>query len=136
MTLTPIDIVREELRTTAEEAARRGMPRIEIRGQLIRPAIAYAEATFGGHGLPPGFWKGALAVQLAHEASLVHDDIIDAAATRRGEPTIAAAHGIGKAVVYGDHLLTAAYRLAAETRSIDFAALLACAVERTVAGEI
>lgn len=131
-----LEIVREELTRVAEEAADRGMPRIDIRGQLIRPAIAYAEATFGGRELPSGFWKGALAVQLAHEASLVHDDIIDAAATRRGQPTIAAEHGIAKAVVYGDHLLTAAYRLAAETGSIDFATLLACAVERTVAGEI
>lgn len=131
-----LQIVRDELTRVADEAASRGMPRIEISGQLIRPAIAYAEATFGGRELPPGFWKGALAVQLAHEASLVHDDIIDAAPTRRGHPTIAAEHGIAKAVVYGDHLLTAAYRLAAETRSIDFATLLACAVERTVAGEI
>ena len=131
-----LEIVREELTRVADDAASRGMPRIEISGQLIRPAIAYAEATFGGRELPPGFWKGALAVQLAHEASLVHDDIIDAAPTRRGQPTIAAAHGTAKAVVYGDHLLTAAYRLAAETRSIDFATAFACAVERTVAGEI
>ena len=131
-----LEIVREELTRVADEAASRGMPRIEISGQLIRPAIAYAEATFGGRELPPGFWKGALAVQLAHEASLVHDDIIDAAPTRRGKPTIAAEYGIANAVVYGDHLLTAAYRLAAETGSIDFATLLACAVERTVAGEI
>jgi phytoene/squalene synthetase/geranylgeranyl pyrophosphate synthase len=131
-----LEIVREELTRVADEAASRGMPRIEISGQLIRPAIAYAEATFGGRELPPGFWKGALAVQLAHEASLVHDDIIDAAPTRRGQPTIAAAHGIAKAVVFGDHLLTAAYRLAAETRSIDFATMFAGAVERTVAGEI
>ena len=131
-----LEIVREELKRVADDAASRGMPRIEIRGQLIRPAIAYAEAIFGGRELPPGFWQGALAVQLAHEASLVHDDIIDAATTRRGQPTIAAEHGIAKAVVHGDHLLTAAYRLSAETRSIDFAALFACAVERTVAGEI
>ncbi|MEO5590220.1 MAG: squalene/phytoene synthase family protein [Gemmatimonadaceae bacterium] len=136
MTTSALDIVRRALRRTADEAAERGMPPIQLDGQLIRPMLAYAGAASERMNLPETFWKAALAVQLAHEASLVHDDVVDGAATRRGLPTIAARQGVGAALVHGDHLLTAAYRLAAETGSIEFVSLFARAVERTVAGEI
>ncbi len=113
------------------------MPRPTVGGKLLRPRIAYL-------GVPAHlldrvderFWLGALAVQMAHEASLVHDDVIDEAAVRRGEPTEVAKNGIGQAIVVGDHLLTSAYRAAALTGSATFVMLFAEAVERTVAGEI
>jgi len=129
-------IITEEMSRAAEEAFTRGMPQIELNGQLIRPLLAYAGASYAHRTMPIEFWKGALAVQLAHEASLIHDDVIDEASTRRGEPTIASRHGVARAVVHGDHLLTAAYRMAAETGSIVFVNIFAHAVERTVAGEI
>jgi phytoene synthase len=138
-TLAPgaVDEVRDGLARAAERAAGQGMPRPECRGQLLRPLLAYgaARAVSGDEDQPAEFWCGALAVQLAHEASLVHDDIIDQAATRRGVPTVAAARGIGTALVLGDHLLSAAYRMAAETGSLAYARLFARAVERTIAGE-
>jgi 15-cis-phytoene synthase len=138
-TLAPgaVDEVREGLTAAAERAAGQGMPRPECRGQLLRPMLSYGAArSVSGDAEPsPEFWCGALAVQLAHEASLVHDDIIDRASTRRGAPTVAAAKGIGPALVLGDHLLSAAYRMAAETGSLAYARLFARAVERTIAGE-
>jgi phytoene synthase len=131
------DAVREGLAAAADRAAAAGMPRPECRGQLLRPLLSCgaARAVFAGDELSEEFWCGALAVQLAHEASLVHDDIIDQASTRRGVPTVAAAKGIGTALVLGDHLLSAAYRMAAETGSLAYARLFARAVERTIAGE-
>lgn len=131
------DAVRAGLAAAAEGAAGQGMPRPECRGQLLRPLLAYgaARALAAEGELSAEFWCGALAVQLAHEASLVHDDIIDQASTRRGAPTVAAAKGIGPALVLGDHLLSAAYRVAAETGSLAYARLFARAVERTIAGE-
>jgi len=127
--------VREALGEVMEGAAGRGMPRIDLRGQLIRPVAAYASARVLGADPWPRTWAAALAVQLAHEASLVHDDIVDGAATRRGEPALAAREGVGAALVKGDHLLAWAYRMAAGTASLAFAELFAEAVERTVAGE-
>jgi phytoene synthase len=131
------DTVREGLAVAAERAAGQGMPRPECRGQLLRPLLSYGAARSVSADDEPSaeFWCGALAVQLAHEASLVHDDIIDRASTRRGAPTVAAAKGIGPALVLGDHLLSAAYRMAAETGSLAYARLFARAVERTIAGE-
>ncbi|HYH83658.1 MAG TPA: polyprenyl synthetase family protein, partial [Longimicrobium sp.] len=113
-----------------------GAPRVHLSGQLIRPLAAHAAARALGCADDPRAGFAALAVQLAHEASLVHDDIVDGAATRRGEPTLAAAKGVGAALVAGDHLLAWSYRLAARTGSLAFAGLFAEAVERTIAGEI
>ena len=125
---------REELARVSAAASAEGIPGTEARGQLIRPLAALAGVA-RHEAVPYGFWEGVLAVQLAHEASLVHDDIVDAAAVRRGEPTAVAAGGVARALVQGDHLLTAAYRAAARTGSLAFVTLFARAVERTVAGE-
>src|SRR5690606_31761987 len=130
-----LTLARAGLHGASMRAEACGMPGFEPRGQLIRPLAALA-AVPDCHATPDGFWDGALAVQLAHEASLVHDDIVDGADTRRGEATLVARRGTACALLRGDHLLTAAYCAAARTGSIEFAALFARAVERTVAGEV
>ncbi|HSJ32352.1 MAG TPA: polyprenyl synthetase family protein, partial [Longimicrobiales bacterium] len=103
-------------------------------GQLIRPLLSMAGAEALGRKRDGVFWAATAAVQLAHEASLLHDDVIDESAVRRGAPTLAA-RGVAHALVEGDHLLTTSYRLAATTDSAPFVAAFAHAVERTVAGE-
>jgi phytoene synthase len=127
--------VLEGLAPIREELEAAGMPAPAWRGQLIRPLVGYASGV--ADGAEPGGpeWRALAAVQLAHEASLLHDDVVDGAEERRGEPTLAARHGVAVALVEGDHLLTSAYRLAAETGSLDWARLFARSVERTVAGE-
>lgn len=126
--------VREELLRVSAALAEEGGPGTDARGQLIRPLVALAGAR-DPEAPPAGFWEGALAVQLAHEASLVHDDIVDSAAERRGARTVVAEGGVARALLRGDHLLTAAYRAAARTGSLEFVTLFARAVERTVAWE-
>ncbi len=127
--------VRQGLAAVRAETLAAGLPVPELRGQLLRPLVALAGAEALGIQGDRRFWRGALAIQLAHEASLTHDDVIDEAATRRGEPTTVATDGIAAALVEGDHLLTVAYRLAAATGSLAFVEMFARAVERTVAGE-
>jgi 15-cis-phytoene synthase len=104
-------------------------------GQMIRPLLSLAGAGAFDRPRDDVFWSAVAAVQLAHEASLVHDDVIDGAALRRSEPTLVAARGVAAALVEGDHLLTTAYRLAASCGSAEFMTAFAGAVERTVAGE-
>jgi 15-cis-phytoene synthase len=104
-------------------------------GQLIRPLLSLAGAEALQLDTDARFWSAAAAVQLAHEASLLHDDVIDEAAQRRAAPTLVAARGVAAALVEGDHLLTTSYRLAAASESPAFVAAFAHAVERTVAGE-
>lgn len=104
-------------------------------GQLIRPLLSLGGAAGTGGEPDAAGWSAIAAVQLAHEASLVHDDVIDNAAIRRSQPTLASSSGIARALVEGDHLLTTAYRLAAASGSADFMKIFAHAIERTVAGE-
>ena len=121
-----------------EQSARleaEGLPKIALEGQMIRPLVGYGIASSLG-AEDARFWQGALAVQMVHEASLLHDDIIDEAAERRGQPTLYAERGVGAALVMGDHFLTAAYRVVAQTGSLPLMMLFARVVERTVAGEL
>lgn len=109
------------------------LPRPRVGGRLFRPLVARAAA--GSIALPEAFWSGALAIQFIHEASLLHDDILDDCSERRGIASVAARDGIMTALVEGDHLLTAGIRVATRTRSLPFVERFARAVERTVAGE-
>ncbi|MHB8361264.1 MAG: polyprenyl synthetase family protein [Thermoplasmataceae archaeon] len=51
----------------------------------------------------------AIAYELIHTASLVHDDIIDGASTRRGKPSLNDKYGMGNAIVVADYLFAVAY---------------------------
>ena len=132
-----VDRVHHGIATAAAQLGSLGVPVPDFRGRLLRPLVAYAVAPgvadSGEHDAR--FWAAVLAVQLAHEASLLHDDVIDGAEVRRGVPSVVARSGIAGALIQGDHLLTASYRAAVQTQSLPFIALFARAVERTVAGE-
>jgi 15-cis-phytoene synthase len=131
------ELVRRELARVAEWGIAEGVAGAALEGQLIRPLVALAGwRALSVEAPPPAFWNAVLAVQLAHEASLLHDDVVDGSDRRRGAPTLAARAGVAAALVQGDHLLTTAYRYAARSGSPAFVELFARSVERTVAGEI
>ncbi|HEU4879736.1 MAG TPA: squalene/phytoene synthase family protein [Gemmatimonadaceae bacterium] len=137
MALSDAEEIRAEMQTIAAWAKSEGMAAPSLEGQLIRPLVALAGWKTLSAARPSNeFWCGAMAIQLAHEASLVHDDVVDESSRRRGAPTLVASHGVAAALVQGDHLLTTAYRYAARTRSAAFIEIFARAVERTVAGEL
>jgi len=129
--------VRDGVEEQAAAARDRWLGVPEISGKLLRPLIAYALVPESARdSLDAPFWSGALAVQMVHEASLLHDDILDGADLRRGRATVQARSGIASALVLGDRYLTSAYVVASGTRSRDFMEGFALAVERTVAGEM
>lgn len=131
------ELLREGLAKAAERLVAMGLPVPVLDGKLLRPLFALSMVPADRWAdLDDRFWTGALAIQMVHEASLLHDDVLDAAAERRGRPTMATQHGMGRALVLGDHYLTASYRAAAATGSFEFLTLFSEAVERTVAGEI
>src|SRR3954467_8504584 len=77
-------------------------------GKRLRPLLVFGAAGPGParRGAAPG---AAVAVELIHSATLVHDDVLDAAVLRRGRPTVVAAAGRGMAVATGDLLFSRAF---------------------------
>ncbi len=113
------EIARSDGATTAAIIAYTGA----TRGKRLRARLAFvcAEA-FGDPGreeghVPAGGTADALlvdlaaAVELVHLASLLHDDLVDGSDTRRGMPTVARAWGAASAVLAGDFLFAAAFRM-------------------------
>ena len=66
-----------------------------------------------------GLVHAAAAIELIHEASIVHDDIQDQTTRRRGLPTVWRKFGANAALLLGDHLVAAAFRSIAEAPAID-----------------
>jgi len=83
-------------------------------GKRLRPAFTIIAALHGDYSRERVF-PAAAAVEVLHTATLIHDDIIDNAKTRRGQLTISEKHNINLAVYTGDYLLTKALRLLLET---------------------
>jgi geranylgeranyl diphosphate synthase type I len=86
-----------------------GSPRTASSGKAVRPAMALlaAEAAGAGAGAPVGL-PAAVAVELVHNFSLIHDDVMDGDLERRHRPTVWALWGIPAAVLAGDALLVLA----------------------------
>ena len=80
-------------------------------GKGLRPLLAIVSAAVGDV-FDDRVAAVAAAVELAQVGSLVHDDILDRATTRRGRPTINAVEGVDHAVLAGDYILARAAALA------------------------
>ncbi len=78
-------------------------------GKMLRPAICIANARLFG-GTLENSARCAAAVELLHNALLIHDDIQDGSDLRRGKPTLHALHGVPLALNAGDALLFTAFR--------------------------
>jgi heptaprenyl diphosphate synthase len=104
-------------------------------GKRLRPALVLLSARCGHYDLDR-LTPAAMAVELTHAATLVHDDVIDRAPVRRGRPTVAASLGDEPAIVIGDFYFAKAYEHAARTDSTEVVGILARAVMDICAGEV
>lgn len=88
-------------------------------GKALRPALCLsASRAFGAE--PDAMMGVAVAIELLHNAFLVHDDIADGSEMRRGRPTLAATHGVAAALNAGDGLaIVAGQVLRRATRDMD-----------------
>ncbi len=94
------------------------------RGKMMRPLLVLLVARELG---PVGeaTLRSAVALELLHTASLVHDDVVDQSDERRGQPSANAAYGNKVAVLVGDYLLSSALHQTALTGSTHSVELIA-----------
>ncbi len=79
-------------------------------GKRLRPMLLLLAAELFGEEVP-GALPAAAAVEVFHNFTLLHDDIMDNAAVRRGKPSVHAKWGPNVAILSGDAMLICAYRL-------------------------
>ncbi|TVR00396.1 MAG: polyprenyl synthetase family protein [Spirochaetaceae bacterium] len=129
-----------ELSRIVREYAGRG-------GKMLRPAFVLLAAyvregrfpavngTVTGH-IPDKILKIAAAVEMLHMATLIHDDILDDATTRRGLPALHQQIGSKAAVLVGDLLFSRCFAMVADYATMESARRLAAGVAHICAGEI
>lgn len=114
-------------------------------GKMLRPAFVLLAARmkpYRGGEFPPGkelpakLYRIAAAIEILHMATLVHDDVIDRADTRRGEPSVNAEYGNRRAILLGDYLFSLCFSLVADDATMQNARLLARGVGAICASEI
>lgn len=127
--------LRKEIASDPPEVARPMADLFDAGGKRLRPALVLLAARCGTYEAERVL-PAAMAVEVTHAATLVHDDVIDRSATRRGRPTVAAALGDEPAIVIGDFYFAKAYEHAARTRSHEVVVILAEAVMKICAGEV
>jgi geranylgeranyl pyrophosphate synthase len=103
-------------------------------GKRLRPALVLLAGRLGR--LSDAHYHAAAAVELTHAATLVHDDVIDNSAIRRGQATVAAALGDAPAIVVGDYYFAKAYQQAALTDDPAVVGAIAGAVMTICRGEL
>jgi geranylgeranyl pyrophosphate synthase len=104
-------------------------------GKRLRPMLVYLSAAPRDRGRP-GLAMAGCAVELVHMATLVHDDVLDAAPLRRGRPTVWREHGQTVACATGDYLFARAFAELTETDDMQAVSLLAEACLALARGEI
>lgn len=82
-------------------------------GKALRPSLSLLSAEAVG-GPAEAAVPGAVALELVHNFSLIHDDVMDGDAERRHRPTVWALFGVGEAIVAGDALAALAYAVLLE----------------------
>jgi geranylgeranyl pyrophosphate synthase len=117
------------------ELVRHAGETIAAGGKRLRPLLVFLAA-----GVPPpetdGLVRAAVAVELVHSASLVHDDVLDRAALRRGRPSVMAAGGREQATATGDLLFARAFAELAGGGSADAVRSLSRASLSLARGEL
>ena len=106
-------------------------------GKRVRPALTIlANYAVGGDGSRYNSIRMATVMEFLHTATLVHDDIIDKADTRRKRPTVSALYGNETAVLMGDWLYMSAFETSLAERSLPILDILTSVTRKMTEGEI
>jgi octaprenyl-diphosphate synthase len=106
-------------------------------GKRVRPALTIlSNYAVGGDGSNQSSIRMATVMEFLHTATLVHDDIIDKAETRRNRPSINSEFGNQTAVLMGDWLYMSAFETSLAERSLPILDILTAVTRRMTEGEL
>jgi len=140
------DLVKADLRRVEEEMALESVSSVEAittigrylqssGGKRLRPSLLLLSSKLFGESGPSAIRLGAV-VEIIHAATLVHDDVIDAAETRRGRPSTNAQWGNHTSVLAGDWLYMQAFQIAVRERNFRVLDVLTALTQMMVEGEL
>src|ERR671917_2965022 len=141
-------LVGRELALVEEEFERQARSNIQViayigdylrasGGKRVRPALTLLSASaVGGDASRQNVVRMATVMEFLHTATLVHDDIIDEADTRRNRPTVNALYGNETAVLMGDWLYMSAFETSLAERSLPILDILTSVTRKMTEGEL
>src|SRR5258706_7836692 len=140
------DLVKADLRLVEEEIALESVSSVEAittigrylqssGGKRLRPSLLLLSSKLIGDGGASAIRLGAV-VEIIHAATLVHDDVIDGAETRRGRPSANAQWGNHTSVLAGDWLYMQAFQIAVRERNFRVLDILISLTQMMVEGEL
>jgi octaprenyl-diphosphate synthase len=140
------DLVRADLRRVEDELLQQSVSSVQpitdigqylhvSGGKRLRPALVLLACKLCGYDGPSAIRLGAV-VELIHTATLVHDDIIDGADTRRGRPSTNSRWGNHMSVLAGDWLYMQAFNVSLTERNFKILDLLIGLTQGMVEGEL
>ena len=140
------DLLRDDLAAIEQEFAQQSASKVEVitdiaqyliagGGKRIRPLLLLLSSKALGCNSQSRIRLGAV-VEMLHTATLVHDDIIDEAETRRGRPSSNTTWGNAKCVLAGDWLYMQSFSSALEERNFHVLELLISLTQQMVEGEL
>lgn len=104
-------------------------------GKQLRPILMFLTAKACG-GIRPETYRGAVAVELLHNATLIHDDVIDESKLRRSRPSVNAVFDNTRSVLVGDYLLSSALKESAATNDMEIMRVMADLGRNLAEGEL
>jgi octaprenyl-diphosphate synthase len=108
---------------------------IDSGGKRLRPMLTVAAAILFGKGNGSAI-NFAAAVEFMHNATLLHDDVVDESDMRRGKPAARMVWGNKASILVGDFLLGQAFMMMVETRNVDALGVLSAASAVMAEGEV
>lgn len=141
-------LINTEMRLVEEEYERQAESNVQVisylgdylrasGGKRVRPALLLlGNRAVGGDASSASVIRMATVMEMLHTATLVHDDIIDNADTRRNRPSVNARFGNQAAVLMGDWLYMSAFETALQERRLEILDILTSLTRKMTEGEL
>lgn len=108
----------------------------ESKGKRLRPLILIAFLKMLNQKISSDTYSIAAAIELIHNATLLHDDVIDMSSLRRGKQTAQTIWGNKETILVGDYLFTKAFHLISQTNNIEILKVITSASIKLAEGEL